>query len=124
MHAAQVEDHHVHGGHILGAVNAQYQVPNKSEKMKEVVVDQGRFTMMGVGRRSQLSWSVLDQKSLMHPVNPLHSGVVSVPEGRVHGGSLMAMLASNADLGSHSGSKDKGVNSEQGTPDTFVPHWL
>ncbi|KAG1330398.1 hypothetical protein COCNU_02G003660 [Cocos nucifera] len=123
-HAAQVEDHQVHGGHVLGAVTARYPAPSKSEKMKEVVVDQDMFSKMGSGRESRLNWSRLDQKTLMHHANPRHSGIISLPEGRVHGGRLMAMLSSNAGLGSHSGSQVEGGNSEQGVPSTSVPKWL
>ena len=82
------------------------------------------FSKMGAGKESQLSWSRLDHKTLMHPTNPLHSGAISLPEGRVHGGRLMAMLSSNACHGSHSGSQVKGGNSEQDVPSTSVPKWL
>ncbi|KAG1335137.1 hypothetical protein COCNU_03G012560 [Cocos nucifera] len=121
-HAAQVEDHRVHGGHVLGAVTAPYPSPIASEKMKQVVVDRDMFPEMETSTQSQLTWSGLDQRSAMQPVNPVHSGVVSLPEGRVHGGTLMAMLASNAGLGSHSGSQVENVNSEQNVPHTFVPN--
>ncbi|THU53513.1 hypothetical protein C4D60_Mb10t15200 [Musa balbisiana] len=108
-HTALVEDHCVHGGHQLVTVNSEHQIPSKPEKMKEIV-DPDRFLEIENLKNMTLGWSGIHQKEYIHPTNPLNSMMASLPEGRVHGGSLIAMLVSNAGLGGDSASQvDDGV---------------
>ncbi|PKA59037.1 putative WRKY transcription factor 19 [Apostasia shenzhenica] len=68
-HSALTQDHRVHGGEMLGNLAAQ-----NHEKMKGIAVEED---------------------------GSLHNFMISasVPEGRVHGGVLMALLARGAELG-------------------------
>lgn len=79
-------DHQVHGGETIRTLTAQKPVPAKADKMKGVVVveDAGCF----VPPRAD-----------------------SVPEGRVHGGSLMALLAKGTLLGQYEGQPEGGSTS-------------
>lgn len=77
-HTALIEDHRVHGEHQL-AIDSENPTLRKPEKMKEIVSLEN-FLEKENGNECRAT-----------PHNP---------EGRVHGGSLMAMLASNASLNS------------------------
>ncbi|XP_020585680.1 uncharacterized protein LOC110028250, partial [Phalaenopsis equestris] len=77
-HLALVQDHQVHGGETIAILSADKALATKADKMKGIAVEEGS---------SVLSWSKLD------PVTSLKAGAASLPEGRVHGGSLMALLA-------------------------------
>ncbi|XP_074562922.1 uncharacterized protein LOC141819566 [Curcuma longa] len=74
-HSALIEDHRVHGEHQLLAINSENPTLRKSEKLKEIVN--------------------LEKENGNECRTAPHK-----PEGRVHGGSLMAMLANNASLNS------------------------
>lgn len=87
-----MQDRCVHGGGTLGpTVAIKSQVAVKPEKLKNVAVEDA-FSK----RVSNLPWNVADPKKLMQPITPLQSDQLSLPEGRVHGGSLMAFLSANA----------------------------
>ncbi|RRT83729.1 hypothetical protein B296_00016876 [Ensete ventricosum] len=90
-HTALVEDHCVHGGHQLVTETSENQIPRKPEKMKEIV-DPDRFLEIENRKNMTLGRSGIHQKEYIHPTNPPNSMMASLPEGRVHGGSLIAML--------------------------------
>ncbi|PIA49210.1 hypothetical protein AQUCO_01300211v1 [Aquilegia coerulea] len=75
-HSALVQDEQVHGGGTLGPT-AQDVKPSKLEKFKDVVIVEDT------------------------PVDVMKPSLPSIPEGRVHGGNLMAMLASSSGLIPH-----------------------
>ncbi|KAM2938430.1 hypothetical protein FF1_038220 [Malus domestica] len=100
LHSGLVLDKRVHGGITLGPM-VQDPKLGKSEKMKEVVIaDDMNVDVMNIvsGIRTSATGTYSDLK---------HGGQSSVPtlvpEGRVHGGSLMALLAG--------GSSDANTNS-------------
>ncbi|RWW62959.1 hypothetical protein BHE74_00029919 [Ensete ventricosum] len=114
-HTALVEDHCVHGGYQLMAANSDNGTLSKHEKMKEIIDLDGLLEMKN-GKSTLFSFGGcgLDQNEHMHIANPLNSRMASVPEGRVHGGSLIAMLATGASLGGDSTSQADGGNVKQG----------
>ncbi|URE49110.1 hypothetical protein MUK42_14673, partial [Musa troglodytarum] len=122
-HTALVEDHCVHGGHQLVTVNPEHQVPSKPEKMKEIV-DPETFLEIENRKNMTLGWSGIHQKEYIHPTNPLNSLMASLPEGRVHGGSLIAMLVSNSGLGGDSASQVDVGNSKPGIPHIMGGKWV
>ncbi|KAK8955785.1 hypothetical protein KSP40_PGU013344 [Platanthera guangdongensis] len=86
-HSALVQDYQVHGGETIGTLTAQKPKPGKADKMKGVVVEDDVV---------YAGWKALDQREFVHPIAPVKSVADSLPEGRVHGGSLMALLAKGA----------------------------
>lgn len=103
-----MQDQCVHGGALVD------HVPDpKLEKMKGIACEE--FQLLNLGN---------DRERLAHQAMPRHSGLVSLPEGRVHGGSLLAMLASSPGLGSLSGGQAEGGNSERGMPYKLVHNWI
>lgn len=105
-HGALVQDKRVHGGATLGTM-VQDSKPRKPEKMKVVAMkDKCVDIMMDISTVTSagLIGSGWNQFGLQHglPVGrgPLPVSVpvpvaAAAPEGRVHGGSLIALLASN-----------------------------
>ncbi|THU51600.1 hypothetical protein C4D60_Mb06t32720 [Musa balbisiana] len=83
-HDALVQDHCVRGGGTIGISPTKYLASIRSEKMKDVAVDRG-MRVFGCCASETEMHSPLTQCQL-----------VSLPEGRVHGGSLMAMLATSS----------------------------
>ncbi|XP_065043328.1 uncharacterized protein LOC135676278 [Musa acuminata AAA Group] len=112
-HTALVEDHCVHGGHQLMAATSENGTLSKHEKMKEIIDLEGLLEMKN-GKSTLFSFGGCDQKEHVHTTNPLNSRMASVPEGRVHGASLIAMLATGASLGGDSTNQVDGGNSKQG----------
>ncbi|XP_072996570.1 uncharacterized protein [Typha latifolia] len=90
-HIALVEDFSVHGGHSMGAVTTEYRTPSMHSEMEN-------------NGDSLLDRSGIHVMNFMQPAVTPNSSLVSLPEGRVHGGSLMAILANSGSTGSHSGS--------------------
>ncbi|XAR70231.1 hypothetical protein NMG60_11027019 [Bertholletia excelsa] len=104
-HGALVQDKRVHGGATLGGI-VEDPKPGRSEKMKEVVnvedmnvsitkVETSGLTMSG---SSGFDWNQLGfpQARVSIGEGGLSSAPVLIPEGRVHGGSLMAMLTGSS----------------------------
>ncbi|XP_052209997.1 uncharacterized protein LOC127813205 isoform X1 [Diospyros lotus] len=107
-HGALVQDKRVHGGATLGPM-VHDPKPNKPQKMKEVVngedmnVDIMNMQSSGVTipGPDSFNWK---QFELQHACLPGGDEVRSAPpalapEGRVHGGSLLAMLTGSSGLG-------------------------
>ncbi|URE13506.1 hypothetical protein MUK42_22465, partial [Musa troglodytarum] len=95
-HSALLQDHRVHGGGMLGPPNP---VPVKLEKINEVAAEE--------------TFTKLELKKVGHSVLP-QSGS-SVPEGRVRGGGLIAMIASSSGFGINTGDQGTAVASDSGT---------
>ncbi|KAF5191120.1 F22C12.10 [Thalictrum thalictroides] len=101
-HSALVQDEQVHGGGTLGPT-AQDVKPIKLEKFKDVVIVEDTpvdvmktSRMVNINRYKQSS--LLQFPPVVHMPNrkeTLLPGQPPIPEGRVHGGNLMAMLANN-----------------------------
>ncbi|GFZ01313.1 hypothetical protein Acr_14g0009480 [Actinidia rufa] len=117
---ARVGDKRVHGGATLGSM-VQDPKPSKPEKMKEVVnmedmnvdiMKMGSSGVTGLGGPSNFAWKQFGLQQAHLPVGDggLSATPVLVPEGRVHGGSLIAMLTES------SGCRLNGSNSVVGGP--------
>ncbi|XP_022970003.1 uncharacterized protein LOC111469023 [Cucurbita maxima] len=94
LHSGLVQDKRVHGGVSLGSI---IQEPNLSQKEK----------MKGVVREDYMNEDLIKVGGKVGPnlahVAGSEAGEPSIiPEGRVHGGSLLAMLACSSGLGSSS----------------------
>lgn len=98
-----MHDHQVHRGETIGLLSAVKAQPAKADKMKGIVVEEGTNVMR---------WGKLDQRKFIDSTTPVKPGMTSIPEGRVHGGSLMALLASGGVL-DHSASHDEGCSSSK-----------
>ncbi|MBA0707536.1 hypothetical protein Golax_019573 [Gossypium laxum] len=100
LHSGLVQDKRVHGGDTIGPIVHDPKL-SKYEKMKEIVTPEVmNVDIMGSG--TEATCSGLNQHRVPNPCNSSVEGGFSpfVPEGRVHGGSLMAMLAGGSGLGS------------------------
>ncbi|XP_057950496.1 uncharacterized protein LOC131145436 isoform X2 [Malania oleifera] len=124
-HSAQVEDMRVHGGDTL---DSTLQNPKHSviEKMKDPVsvgksLTYGIKTLVSGGNLVGLNDSELrghgPQMISMQISRHANFGSekaapaqFSLPEGRVHGGNLMAMLRGNSGIGSSSDMLETGLN--------------
>ncbi|KAK6947869.1 hypothetical protein RJ641_001342 [Dillenia turbinata] len=93
-HSAQVHDKRVHGAGFVGAV-VQDPLLNEAEKMKGFMSTENMMVDT-MNRGSSAGWGTPSMLSGTLPV--CLGGFSSVPEGRVHGGSLMAMLAGQSSL--------------------------
>ncbi|KAI7989173.1 putative WRKY transcription factor 19 [Camellia lanceoleosa] len=133
-HGALVQDKRVHGGATLVAM-VHDPKPSRPEKMKEVVVnaedmhvdiskmDSGGVTFPGP---AHFNWKQLGHEQTRRPVvvGSLSATPVLVPEGRVHGGSLMAMLTGSSGLG-FNGSKSVGSGPSEPEKSNMMPHnWM
>ncbi|XP_043714319.1 uncharacterized protein LOC122662679 [Telopea speciosissima] len=136
-HSALVQDRRVHGGGTL-ALSVQEPKPSKPEKMKQVVMDDMHVDVMKMSSGNFAGWSGFYSNGYRQPAIALQfapqvqfppgkagppTGPVSLPEGRVHGGILMAMLASGAGLTPSSENQVVGGPSEPGTSNK-VPEWM
>ncbi|KAK9280061.1 hypothetical protein L1049_013746 [Liquidambar formosana] len=132
-HIGQMEDKRVHGVDTLGPT-LQGPESSTSEKIKEVVTFEKRHAdgtkTAGIGQ-NLAGWGGTDSTGFGHQMVPMHipavnnflvgqSGAVlfSLPEGRVHGGGLMAMLRGGIGVGSTS---NIGGPSE---PGKSYPSWV
>ncbi|KAH7658235.1 hypothetical protein IHE45_17G074100 [Dioscorea alata] len=118
---ALIQDSRVHGAATL----VHNLVPvAKPEKMKGVAT-QEMFLNVGNTDENLISWSSLEQSKFKAPMFTPQPMLPSLPEGRVRGGSLMALLASNADLGSHYSNHGEASTSEQGGTSHRTTHkWV
>ncbi|GMH22670.1 hypothetical protein Nepgr_024513 [Nepenthes gracilis] len=112
-HGALVQDKRVHGGATMGPLvqNPKYCEPDKS---KDAVTADGNTDTIKI-----------DMKQAYLPFSEEGSSLGPVPEGRVHGGSLMAMLKAGLScVASSHGSTLVGGPSEP-TNSHLVPHrWI
>lgn len=100
-HSALVQDRCVHGGGTLGTLSALCQTPDpKKIKLGLDGEDTGVETRNDM--KDFLGRSALESKSFVLPPNTVKPSPVSLPEGRVHGGILMALLSANSSLGNSS----------------------
>ncbi|KAF8379634.1 hypothetical protein HHK36_029076 [Tetracentron sinense] len=134
-HSALVQDKQVHGGGTLGPM-IQDSHSSNPKKMKEVItVEDMHVGVMEIGSSggNWTAWNGFDSKSYGHPAislqipQPVNSLIgkagalpvpVSLPEGRVHGGSLMALLAGSTGL------SPSGKNQEVGGPSEPVKSYV
>ena len=125
VHSTLVQDRCVHGGGTLGpAAATQLPVTVKPENLKDIAVEGGMFPKtVNVG--SHVSWSVpADTHKFMHPMVAFQPKSLSLPEGRVHGGSLMAFLSGGAAVGSQSSDHAEAVTSKQGSANAGMHRWV
>ncbi|KAJ7010558.1 hypothetical protein NC653_001113 [Populus alba x Populus x berolinensis] len=109
LHSGLVQDKRVHGGFTLGPMVQDPKI-SQSEKTKEVVTVEDMtvdIVKMGTRARDSSGRTASDLKHfgvsnahLSASEAGLSSRPVFVSEGRVHGGSLMAMLAGGSGVGS------------------------
>ncbi|XP_008778495.2 uncharacterized protein LOC103698281 [Phoenix dactylifera] len=124
-HSALVQDRCVHGGGSLGPSATRYPTLVKTEKMKDITVEENTFSKIGNDGENFVHWSGCDTKNnIMPSLIPCQSGSDSIPEGRVHGGSLLVMLASSAGLQSNSTSQSDAGTSEQDLSHPMMHRWI
>ncbi|KAL4296662.1 hypothetical protein GQ457_12G000830 [Hibiscus cannabinus] len=106
LHSSLVHDKRVHGGATLGPIVLDPKLSN-SGKMKGIATteDVNVNTMImwsGIEPSAGRTCSSLDQYGVPYGSNSVGQGgfPALAPEGRVHGGSLMAMLAGDSGLAS------------------------
>lgn len=103
------QDRRVHGGTPL-RLTSKKQTISKPEMTKEIFIEDMHVDEVKMNSRNNImGWNISDTKGNMCPSMSLQSeapvhlpkweavqqhNLVSLAEGRVHGGSLMAMLAS------------------------------
>ncbi|PKU67060.1 uncharacterized protein LOC110092206 [Dendrobium catenatum] len=107
-HLALMQDHQVHGGETLGVLGAPKALPAKPDKMKGIVVEKDSNLM---------TWRNLDQRKFSDPTN----GMASLPEGRVHGGSLIMALLGSGAIVNHSANQAEGCSTSNSNQVPFIP---
>lgn len=120
-HSALVQDKRVHGGATLGTM-VQDPKPRKPEKLKEAVnaeVMNVDNIMIDDGGGISAGWNNFNPKPYGRP-----EAQIPVSEGRVHGGSLMAMLAGSPLHGSSSGRSSIGGPSEERHSYMMSQSWM
>ncbi|XWS50029.1 hypothetical protein CRYUN_Cryun12cG0053400 [Craigia yunnanensis] len=130
LHSGLVQDKRVHGGATLGPI-VQDPKLSKSGKMKEIVTAEDMnvdIMKMGSGVEASAgrTCSRLNQYGVSNACNSVGEGGFSVfaPEGRVHGGSLIAMLAGGSRLGSGNSEGLAGDPSEPTKSFTVPQSWM
>ncbi|KAG6671019.1 hypothetical protein I3843_Q020200 [Carya illinoinensis] len=130
VHAGLVQDKRVHGGVTLGPMILDPKLiqPGKEVITGDMNVDAwkiGTGTGTLAGRtNSDLNQYGVPTAQISVGEGNLSSMPVYLPEGRVHGGSLLALLASGSGLGSRSG-KGVVVTSSEPMESYIVPHgWM
>ncbi|XP_027360520.1 uncharacterized protein LOC113868811 [Abrus precatorius] len=110
LHSGLVLDKRVHGGVSLGPVTQETYV-SKPDELKQSVIDKDMdVDMMNMSSSPQTAGAItycdvkINEVAIHRPAGPDgHMPMsVAVPEGRVHGGSLIAMLVGSSSLGSGS----------------------
>lgn len=96
-HSSIIQDHASHGGVSLLTYDGSHNVHFlKPEKMKETSGVENAFAVVGTrGHNIAASWNASESKSTNQVSSLVISDTIALPEGRVHGGSLMAMLANS-----------------------------
>lgn len=102
-HSALVQDHCVHGGGTLGSAIYQFAVDVKPTEMKVASVKGDPRDINGDKILLDLGSSV--PNSGVHPPVLAQSMVDPLPEGRVHGGGLLALLSWAGSRTSNGGSE-------------------
>lgn len=124
-HGALVQDKRVHGGATLGSMVLDL-APNHPEKMKGIAhVEDICFDVTKMHSSGMTSSDGSDMKYLgfNQPNIPVGGSSSSVSEGRVHGGSLMALLAGGSGRTSNS-SKGAVTASEPGSSFVVSKNWM
>lgn len=123
-----MHDKRVHGGITLSSV-IQDPKPSETETTEELSVAQNMnvdVLKMGTAVASpgfKPCVDLSDYEALSDVGIPSTSA--SVPEGRVHGGSLMAMLAGGSGFGSNSGLKSFTCDPSESSNAQVVPErWM
>ncbi|KDP25357.1 hypothetical protein JCGZ_20513 [Jatropha curcas] len=129
LHSSLVQDKRVHGGITLGPIIHEPKI-SQPQKLKEVAAEDMNVDIVKMGSNLGASASkpTSDLKDFAVPnahipvgEAGLSSVPVFVPEGRVHGGSLMAMLAG----GSGTGSRSLGSDPSEPQKSFIVPKsWM
>ncbi|RLN22459.1 hypothetical protein C2845_PM07G16120 [Panicum miliaceum] len=104
-HSALVQDHCVHGGGTLGPAIHQFAADVKPTEMKvaAVQVDPHEKTIHGDQALLGMGGSVPDG---VHPSVLAQPMIDPLPEGRVHGGGLLALLSQGGSSTSAGGSEN------------------
>ncbi|OAY56420.1 uncharacterized protein LOC110608957 [Manihot esculenta] len=133
LHSGLVQDKRVHGGVTLGPIIQEPHV-SENEKMKKAVIAEDMsvdIVKMGTNIGASASIATSDMKTLGVPNVQIPVGEpglptisVFIPEGRVHGGSLMAMLASGSGIGSSSSQIINGDSSESRKSYMMPQSWV
>lgn len=99
MHGALVQDKRVHGGITLGPL---LQDPASTELGNMIEISTGRMNVdtMGMGSTglNVVGWPACDMMHAQLPYVEKESRSPPTPEGRVHGGSLLSLLAGSSSV--------------------------
>ncbi|XP_059667161.1 uncharacterized protein LOC132312706 [Cornus florida] len=123
FHNTQVQDKQIHGGGLMGPI---LQDPQSStlQKMKGIVTA-GNNSIDGIGGVSidtRISMQIPSRENFAAE----NGGLVqfSLPEGRVHGGGLMAMLRGSPSFVASNNNQVAGGLSEKGKSYTMPLGWM
>ncbi|KAL3498935.1 hypothetical protein ACH5RR_041667 [Cinchona calisaya] len=129
-HGALVQDKRVHGGGTLG-VMVKDSEPREPEKMKQVITAEymnGDIMKMDnsvITSFTGSGWKYISPMQVGVPVGQsVSSNSVANPEGRVHGGSLMAMMVDGSALSFSSSSCDVVSPSESTNKSWIHQSWM
>ncbi|PNT45393.1 hypothetical protein POPTR_003G134200v4 [Populus trichocarpa] len=133
LHSGLVLDKRVHGGVTLGPMVQDPKI-SQSEKMKEVVTAEDMtidIVKMGTSAAASTGRTTTDLKHFgdsSTPISVREAGLSSIPvfvsEGRVRGGSLMAMIAGGFGVGSSSNQVVAGDPSEPKKSYVIHQNWM
>lgn len=87
-HSGLVQDKRVHGGATVGAIVHDAK-PKKPEKMKQIVAAGDMNVAVTSSNDSGWKYVASAQVGKINETSPAST----IPEGRVHGGSLMAIVS-------------------------------
>lgn len=126
IHGALVQDSCIHGGGTMQPPSVlQQPVPRKSEVIKEAASEHVTTSRTRSNCDDFVSLSSEETMKLMHlSMNANQSKLATLPEGRVHGGRLMAMLSSYPYTGKPSSGREMVATAEQSTPYAMVHEWI
>ncbi|KAH0450796.1 hypothetical protein IEQ34_021488 [Dendrobium chrysotoxum] len=107
-HSALVQDLRIRGGETMSNPTSQKPAaPAKTDQMKMIAVDDSCL------------FSSNDLNQRMHTIIPAKPGGVSLTEGRIHGGSLMAFLAKGVPLNQYENQAEECSTSKQDSSHTM-----
>ncbi|KAL2235144.1 UNVERIFIED_CONTAM: hypothetical protein Sindi_1246600 [Sesamum indicum] len=99
-HGGLVQDKRVHGGATMGTVVQDLKVKQSAELKQISTIEDMSVDLTMIENNALSSTSSWNYFSLQHANSPVGSNpaLSPFPEGRVHGGNLMAMLGGSSEL--------------------------
>lgn len=123
LHSGLVQDKRVHGGVSLGSVQDPHV--SKPDELKQVNMNMDMMKIMGsLGSAADVKQYGVANAHVSAAEGGHLPMSVAVPEGRVHGGSLLAMLAGSSGPGSSSRSGLVSDSSESMKSHALPQRWI